>query len=140
MSVCGGIGRWSRELRVADCDDTIETGRGSPGPSRGRAGGGGFEVGQYGREGGVIVACSMVNALCAEHWLGRGKREEGRGRGEEAPVKASSGRTRRSMFCGDAASRRTLARAMFSGSLPSSGSNCRQAMRMLREDEDEGLE
>ena len=57
--------------------------------------------------------------------------EEGRGRGKEViPVKASSGRIKRSIFCGDAASRRALARAMFSGNLPSSGLNCRQAMRM----------
>lgn len=52
-------------------------------------------------------------------------------------MKASSGRISRSMFCGDAASSRALARAMFSGSLPSSGLNCRQAMRMLRENLDE---
>ena len=52
------------------------------------------------------------------------------------PVNASSGRSRRSMFCGDAACRRVSARAMFSGSLPSSGLNWRQAMRMLREDLD----
>ncbi len=50
------------------------------------------------------------------------------------PVKASSGRTSRSISCAHAACRRILARAMFSGSLPSSGLNCRQAMRMLREE------
>ena len=48
-------------------------------------------------------------------------------------MKASSGRTSRSMFCGDAASNRELACATFSGSLPNLGLNCRQAMRILRE-------
>lgn len=51
---------------------------------------------------------------------------------EDVPVKASSGSTSRSMSCGDAACRRASARVMFSGCLPSSGLNCRQAMRMLR--------
>ena len=37
-----------------------------------------------------------------------------------------------STFCGDAARRRALARVMFSGILPSSGLNCKQAIRMLR--------
>ena len=37
------------------------------------------------------------------------------------------------MFCGDAASNRAFARATFSESLSSSGLNCRQAIRMLRE-------
>ena len=51
---------------------------------------------------------------------------------EAVPVKASSGRTSRSMVCGDAACKRAFARAIFSLSLPSSELNCRQAMRMLR--------
>ena len=37
-----------------------------------------------------------------------------------------------STFCGDAVRRRALARVMFSGILPSSGLNCKQAIRMLR--------
>ena len=49
----------------------------------------------------------------------------------ETPVKASSGRRSMSTFCGDAARRRALARLMFSGILPSSGLNCKQAIRML---------
>ena len=59
--------------------------------------------------------------------------EEVQGQGEEVvPVKASSGSTSISMSFGGAACRRVSARAMFSGSLPSSGLNCRHAMRMLR--------
>ena len=53
-------------------------------------------------------------------------------------MKASSGRTRRSIFCGDAASKRELAWATFSGSRPNSGLNCRQAIRILRGKLEEG--
>lgn len=50
---------------------------------------------------------------------------------EEIPEKASSGRTRRSRFLGERASRMTLARAMFSVGLPSKGLNCKQPIRIL---------
>ena len=64
--------------------------------------------------------------------------EEGRCSGEGVlPVKASSGRTSISMSFGGSACRRALARATFSGSLPSSGLNCRHAMRMLHRKLDE---
>lgn len=49
----------------------------------------------------------------------------------EGPENASSGRTRRSRFSGEASSRRVFARATFSMGLPSSGANWRHAMRML---------
>ena len=56
------------------------------------------------------------------------------------PVKASSGRTSRSTSCGDAVCRRASVRAIFCVHLPSSGLNCRRAMRMLCEmlDEEQG--
>lgn len=131
MSVCARSRRWGAELGVADCDDTIETGCGFFRPGGGWTRGGRFEVWQYGGEGGVVVAFLGVNGLKI------GGQEE-QGRVEEAvPVKASSGRTSRSMFRGDATCKRAFARAMFSGSLPSSGLNCRQAMRMLRENLEE---
>ncbi len=47
------------------------------------------------------------------------------------PVKASSGRTRMSRFWGGEALRRWSAPAMFSLTLPNSGANCKQAIRML---------
>ena len=128
MSVCARCRRRGAELRVADCDDAVEACCSSPGPIRGWTRGGGFEVGQYRREGGVVVAFPVVNKLNV------GGED---GRGQAVPVKASSGRSSKSMFCGDAACMRALARAMFSGSLPSSGLNCRQAMRMLRQNLDE---
>ena len=127
MKVYAGRSRREVELGIADGDDAIETARGSSSPSCGWARGGGFEGGQYGGQGGVVVAYPVFNGT----ELRLGKRQ---GRYEEAlPVKASSGRTSRSRFCGEAASSRVLARVIFSGSLPSSGLNCRQAMRMLRE-------
>ena len=57
--------------------------------------------------------------------------EELQGRDGTVPVRASSGRIRRSMFVVSAASRRALALAMFSEILPSWGENCRHAIRIL---------
>lgn len=76
-------------------------------------------MGEDGEEGGVVVACGWVGNL-----VGR----DGRGKG---PENASSGRTRRSRFWGEAASSRVFARATFSVGLPSSGASWRHAMRIF---------
>ena len=44
------------ELRVADCDDAIQSGCCAFCPDRRRARGGGLKVGQYRGKGGVVVA------------------------------------------------------------------------------------
>ncbi len=63
MSLCAGSRRWGAELRVADGYYAIETACGRPGPCCGWTRGSGFEMGQYGKEGGVVVACIMVNGV-----------------------------------------------------------------------------
>lgn len=63
LSLCAGSRGWGAELRVADCDNAIETAGGRPGPICGGTRGGGFEVGQYGREGRVIVPCLVINEM-----------------------------------------------------------------------------
>lgn len=52
-----GRGGWGVELWVADCDDAVVFGGGGAGPVGAEARGGGFEVGEDGGEGGVVVAC-----------------------------------------------------------------------------------
>ena len=54
------------------------------------------------------------------------------GHGFCQPVKANSGRIRRSRFSVEAPSRIQSARAMFSFTLPISGANCRQAMYIFQ--------
>ena len=51
---------------------------------------------------------------------------------EASPVNASSGRTRRSISCSEAASKTTFARVTFSAVLPILGLNCRHAIRILQ--------
>ena len=127
MSVCARSDRGSIELRVADCDDAIESGCCAFCPDRGRAHSGGLKVGKDGGKGGIVVAFLKLSVKGTIV----GKQEE------MVPVKASSGRTSRSTSCGDAACRRALVRAMLCVGLPNSGLNCRRAMRMLREVLDE---
>ena len=50
----------------------------------------------------------------------------------DLPENASSGRTRRSISCGDAASSNASALSIFSDGLPSSGANWRHATRMVK--------
>ena len=58
MDIYIGCRRCGAELRVADCDDTVETRCGFFRPGGRWTGGRRFEVRQYGGEGRVVVAFS----------------------------------------------------------------------------------
>lgn len=70
----GGRGEGGVEFGVADCDEALEAVGGADRPLGGRTGGGGFEVGGYGFQGGVIVACDNVSVTGLVGGKGRGGR------------------------------------------------------------------
>ena len=123
---CGAGGRGRDCLfGIADADDAVETAGGGAGPGCGGAGGGRFEVGGYGGQGGEVVACGEARVSRVDGWSELKEKVR-----NDLPVKASSGRTRRSRSEGLASERRASAREMLAESCPSSGENWRMAMRM----------